>query len=103
MLNSMTEISRIKTASSAGMLVLLLAWESWAPFFAYFARAVGARPRHALRNIALGVINAAVTGLLFVSLWWSVAAWAERQQFGLLHWLALPAWARVACAVFLCR
>jgi sterol desaturase/sphingolipid hydroxylase (fatty acid hydroxylase superfamily) len=42
-----------------------------------------------------------VTGLLFVGLWWSTAAWAERQHFGLLRWVELPAWARFAGAVLL--
>ena len=101
MADLMTEIGRIKTASSAIMLVLLLAWESWTPFFAYFVRAAGERTRHALKNVTLGIINAVVTGLLFVGLWWSVAAWAEGQQFGLLHGLALPAWARLAAALLL--
>jgi sterol desaturase/sphingolipid hydroxylase (fatty acid hydroxylase superfamily) len=101
MADLMTEIGRIKTASSAIMLVLLLAWESWMPFFAYFVRAAGERTRHALKNVTLGIINAAVTGLLFVGLWWTVAAWAERQHFGLLHWMGVPAWARLAGAVLL--
>ncbi len=99
MADLMTEIGRFKTASSAIMLVLLLAWESWTPFFAYFVRAAGERTRHALKNVTLGIINAVVTGLLFVGLWWSVATWAERQHFGLLYWLGLPAWARLAAAV----
>lgn len=42
-----------------------------------------------------------VTGLLFVGLWWTTAAWAERHQFGLLHWLALPAGVRLAAAFLL--
>jgi sterol desaturase/sphingolipid hydroxylase (fatty acid hydroxylase superfamily) len=97
----MTELGRIKTASSVSLLVVLLVWESWAPFFAYFVRAGGERTRHALKNLALGVVNAAVTGLLFVGLWWSTAAWAERQHFGLLRWVELPVWARLAVAVLL--
>ncbi len=97
----MSEIGQIKTASSVIMLVLLLAWEGWTPFFAYFVRATGERTRHALKNMTLGIINAVVTGLLFVGLWWSVAAWAERQHFGLLYWMGLPAWARLAAAVLL--
>jgi sterol desaturase/sphingolipid hydroxylase (fatty acid hydroxylase superfamily) len=101
MADLITELSRIKTASSVGLLALLLVWESWAPFFAYFSRAGGERARHALKNLALGVLNAVVTGLLFVGLWWSTAAWAERQHFGLLHWAGLPAWARFAAALLL--
>jgi|ERR1035437_6439845 sterol desaturase/sphingolipid hydroxylase (fatty acid hydroxylase superfamily) len=101
MADLITELSRIKTASSVILLALLLAWETWTPFFAYFARAVGERTRHALKNLALGVLNAVVTGLLFVGLWWSTAAWAEGQHFGLLRWVVLPAWARFALALLL--
>jgi len=99
--NLVTELGWIKTASSVSLLVVLLVWESWAPFFAYFVRAGGERTRHALKNLALGILNAVVTGLLFVGLWWSTAAWAERQHFGLLRWVELPAWARLAVAVLL--
>lgn len=56
----------------------------------YFTRATWKRTRHALKNLTLGVFNAAVTGPLFVGLWWSTAAWAERQHFGSLQWVALP-------------
>jgi sterol desaturase/sphingolipid hydroxylase (fatty acid hydroxylase superfamily) len=101
MADLITELSRIKTASSVILLALLLAWETWTPFFAYFARAAGERTRHALKNLALGVLNAVVTGLLFVGLWWSTAAWAEGQHFGLLRWVELPAWARFALALLL--
>lgn len=95
------ELSRIKTVSSVSLLALLLAWESWKPFFAYFVRAGGERARHAVKNLALGVLNAVVTGLLFVGIWWSTAAWAEREHFGLLRWVELPVWARLAGAVLL--
>jgi sterol desaturase/sphingolipid hydroxylase (fatty acid hydroxylase superfamily) len=96
-----TELNRIKTVCSVSVLALLLAWETWTPFFAYFSRAAGERSRHGLKNLALGVLNASVTGLLFVGLWWSTAAWAERQHFGLLRWVEFPAWARFAGAVLL--
>src|ERR1035441_1241858 len=89
-----TELSWIKTACSVSVLALLLAWETGTPFFAYFAWAAGERTRHGLKNLALGVLNASLTGLLFAALWWSTAAWAERQHFGLLRWAGLPAWAR---------
>src|ERR1041384_4000924 len=70
MADLITELSRIKTASSVGLLALLLAWESWTPFFAYFVGAGAERARHALKNVALGLLNAVVTGLLFVGIWW---------------------------------
>src|ERR1035441_6311150 len=96
-----TELSWIKTACSVSVLALLLAWETGTPFFAYFAWAAGERTRHGLKNLALGVLNASLTGLLFAALWWSTAAWAERQHFGLLRWAGLPTWARFAAALLL--
>ena len=64
MADLITDLSRIKTACSVSVLALLLAWEAWTPFFAYFAGAAGERTRHGLKNLALGVLNASVTGLL---------------------------------------
>lgn len=101
MVDLLPELSRIKTVGSVTALVLLLAWESWAPFFAYFFRANRERTRHALKNLSLGLLNAAVTGLVFVGIWWTTAAWAERHAFGVLHWAPLPAWARWIAAVLL--
>ena len=51
--------SAVRTASSLGVLVALLTWESFTPFFAFFGGA-GERTRHASRNLALGLINAVV-------------------------------------------
>jgi sterol desaturase/sphingolipid hydroxylase (fatty acid hydroxylase superfamily) len=101
MADQITELSWIKTACSVSVLALLLAWETWTPFFAYFAGAAGERTRHGLKNLALGVVNAAVTGLLFVGLWWSTAEWADRQHFGLVRWVEFPVWTRRAMAVLL--
>jgi sterol desaturase/sphingolipid hydroxylase (fatty acid hydroxylase superfamily) len=97
----LSELGRFKTAASQTLLVLLLAWVSWTPFFAYFTRASAERARHALKNLTQDVINAVVTGLLFLGLRWSAAAWAEQRQFGLLHWLPPPDWARLAAAFLL--
>ena len=77
------------------VLVGLLTWESFAPFFAFFAKRSGDRVRHGARNLTLGVINAAVNGLVCVGLWWTVAAWAETRGIGLLRWLTLPRWAKL--------
>jgi len=89
-----------RAVGSAALLLVLLTWESLAPFFAYFAGAAGARVRHGLRNLALGAVNAALNGVICVGLWWSVARWAESHGFGVLHWARLPAWGHLA-VVFL--
>jgi sterol desaturase/sphingolipid hydroxylase (fatty acid hydroxylase superfamily) len=74
-----------------GVLVALLLWETASPFFPLPKGRE--RVRHGFRNVLLGILNAAVTTLIFVGLWWTAAAWAESRSFGLLHWLDLPAWA----------
>ena len=101
MADFMTELSRIRTASSVTLLALLLAWESLLPFFAYFGASAGERVRHGLKNLALGVFNALLTGLGFAALWLTTAQWAQTHEFGLLNWLRLPGWARLAVAFLL--
>lgn len=84
-----------RTLTSVALLLVLLSWESSAPFFAYFKHAPGERLRHGLRNLTLGGLNAALNGIICVGLWWTVARWAEAHQFGVLHWLRLPSWAHL--------
>lgn len=73
---------------SVGILVALLAWESFSGFF-HFMKGRG-RLRHGFLNLFLGVFNSLITGLAFVGLWWLAARWAEQHQFGLLYWLGMP-------------
>ena len=88
-------IATARPAISATLLVGLLTWESFGPFFAFFVKASGARVRHGARNLTLGVVNAAVNGLACVGLWSTVAGWAGAHGFGLLRWLSLPPWANL--------
>jgi sterol desaturase/sphingolipid hydroxylase (fatty acid hydroxylase superfamily) len=97
----MTELSRMRTASSVVLLALLLAWESLAPFFAFFAGRGAERVRHGLKNVVLGVLNSLLTGLGFAALWLTTAHWAQAHEFGLLNWLKLPSWSRIAVAFLL--
>lgn len=78
----------LKLVLAIAVFVILLAWETLAPFFRHPTGR--ARLGHGLRNVALGVLNAALTAAVFVGIWWAVAAWAERQGFGLFHALAWP-------------
>lgn len=84
-----------RPAVSVSLLVGLLIWESFAPFFAFFAQAPGERVRHGVRNLTLGAVNAAFSGLVCVGVWWAVSHWAEARGFGLLRWLGLSPWARL--------
>jgi sterol desaturase/sphingolipid hydroxylase (fatty acid hydroxylase superfamily) len=94
-------LNRWRSVCSLALLVILLAWESLVPFFAWFAGKAGERVQHGCRNVALGVLNALITGLVFAALWWATAAWTRTHGFGVLPWLSLPGWARLAVAFLL--
>ena len=76
---------------------MLWVLEGVAPMF-------GRRPnrlRHDAANIALGIINALMTALVFAAATRWVANWAAGRKFGLLSLLDGPAWARWAAAIIL--
>ena len=98
---ALQELNRWRSLTSLAFLVLLLAWESLVPFFTYFAGNARERVRHGLKNVALGAFNALLTGLGFAAVWWATAQWAQAHAFGLLNWLILPWWARLAGAFLL--
>jgi sterol desaturase/sphingolipid hydroxylase (fatty acid hydroxylase superfamily) len=97
----LTELRYFRTAASTGMLVALLAWETFAPYFPFFAGQWRRRSTHALRNLLLGIVNAVVTAALFVTLWLLAAEGAARNHFGILHWLGLRGWAHTLGAMLL--
>ncbi len=90
-----------RTALSLAVLITLLAWETAAPFFPLFARAPRERLPHGARNIFLGLLNALLTATLFTFAWRLVADWTAAHSFGLLHWLSLADWPRLAAAILL--
>jgi sterol desaturase/sphingolipid hydroxylase (fatty acid hydroxylase superfamily) len=94
-------ISRLQSITAVVVLVLLLVWESSAPFGLYFLRNSHDRFRHGLKNLVLGILNAVVIGLVFVALWWTTAEWAQAHNLGLLNWLPLPGWAHLVGAFLL--
>jgi len=99
--DALHNVNQWRTISSVAVLTLVLTWESLVPFFTLFAGSTGERVRHGLKNLALGIANSLLTGLGFVALWWATAQWAQAHEFGLLNWLTLPAWARLAGAFLL--
>ncbi|MBL9171343.1 MAG: sterol desaturase family protein [Verrucomicrobiales bacterium] len=99
--NALHNLNQWRSISSITMLTLMLGWESLMPFFAYFAGSTHERVRHGLINLALGIVNSLLTGLGFVALWWTSAEWARAHGFGLLNWLSIPNWARLALAFLL--
>ena len=94
-------IGQLRSITAVVILVLLLIWESSAPFGLYFLRDSGDRIRHGLKNLILGICNALVVALLFVAIWWTTAEWARVHNFGLLNWWPLPLWADLLAAFLL--
>lgn len=68
-----------------GALVLLLAWEQIHPFYNFFNRSVKRKGRHDLRNLFVGLVNALLVSLVFVSLWAMGSDWSHEERFGLFH------------------
>jgi sterol desaturase/sphingolipid hydroxylase (fatty acid hydroxylase superfamily) len=86
-----------KAGAAAGGLGLLYALETAWPRF----RGRSGRPAHVGRNLLLGVVNAAMTFLLFgAPLLWLTHR-ANAAELGLLQRLALPPWATWALALLL--
>lgn len=67
-------------------LSLLLILEAWIPLF----KGRSDRLRHGARNVAMGLMNGAMTGILFSGATAFVTEAAEAQRFGLLHWMEAP-------------
>lgn len=88
-------IQTLRTGVSLFLLLLLLGWESFSPYFGFFAGAGRERVRHGLRNLGLGAVNTVLNAAVCTGLWWAVLRWTEAHSFGLLHWLALPGWMRL--------
>jgi sterol desaturase/sphingolipid hydroxylase (fatty acid hydroxylase superfamily)/rhodanese-related sulfurtransferase len=99
--NATSELMLRQRVNSLTLLAVLLTWESLVPFFTYFVERRVERVRHGLKNVVLGVLNALLTGLGFAALWWATAQWARAHNFGMLCWLPLPDWARLAGAFLL--
>ncbi|MBI4436454.1 MAG: sterol desaturase family protein [Candidatus Omnitrophica bacterium] len=78
------------------ILSLLLILEAWLPLF----KERKERLRHGSRNIAMGLMNGAMTGFLFSGATAFITEAAEFQGFGLLHWIEIPFWTEAAIAIF---
>ncbi len=63
------------------MLVLLWTWESLRPFFELKQDRLG----HAVRNLTIALLNAAVVGLLFGTMTVVTAEWTVHNRLGLLQ------------------
>lgn len=86
-------------------LILLFLWEGLHPFYEHFRGSFKNRGKHAVRNLFLGALNAALIAVVFVGLWFAASVWADQHRFGIMHWLQdsweLPLWAHATGAILL--
>ncbi len=92
MTDSAASIESIALGVSVGLLLVLLTWESFSPYFDFFRDRSRPRLVHVGKNLALGLLNALMIGLAFTALWLWASRLAESRQFGVTHWLDLPVW-----------
>jgi sterol desaturase/sphingolipid hydroxylase (fatty acid hydroxylase superfamily) len=83
------------------VLVILWLAETLVPFYAEFPGGIRERLRHDARNLAFGLINAALGALLFAGLFLMAERWTDARGFGLLRWLPWPPWAETLLAFVL--
>ncbi|MEX0878257.1 MAG: sterol desaturase family protein [Thermoanaerobaculia bacterium] len=87
----------LTSAIVAGTFLFFLLTETWRPL----RRSRESRLRRIGRNLATAGIGFATWELLAIPILLPVSRWAMERDFGLLNWLALPGWLRVAAAVVL--
>ncbi len=88
--------------TSAGVLIALLAWESFAPCYGFFKNRLKHRVSHGLINFLLTFANALLIGIVFrYALWYKATVWADQNGVGLLNSVELPLWTSTLIAVLL--
>ena len=91
------DASTLKAAGAATALAILWLVEGVLPMF----EGRGRRAGHGVRNVALGVGNAAVAAAIFAAATLVVTEGARERGFGLLHLIDPPGAVRLALAVLL--
>ncbi|MFV1995342.1 MAG: sterol desaturase family protein [Verrucomicrobiales bacterium] len=95
------QIGDSKSAVAILSLLLLLAWESLAPYFLFFRRRLKERAQHAFRNFVLILLNAMLISVLFIASWRMASDFASGRHLGLLNLLEFPGWVEALLAVLL--
>jgi sterol desaturase/sphingolipid hydroxylase (fatty acid hydroxylase superfamily) len=99
--HQISQLQLLKTSSTLIVLIVLLAWESSAPFMPLFQQRGTERARHGARNLVFGLMNGIIAGIGSVALWTAAANWAGANHFGVLNWTGLGPVARIPVAVLL--
>lgn len=87
----------IAPAAIAGTFAVVLLIETWRPL----RRTRESRLRRIARNLATAGIGFATWELLAIPILLPVSRWAMEKNFGLLNWLSLTGWLRIAAAFVL--
>ncbi len=82
-------------------LLLLIIWETQAPFFAFFTGRAKVRGLHFLRNFLLTALNAVMISAFFITAWLWAAEWSATHRVGLLYLVDLPPWLHALGAIIL--
>jgi len=64
---------------------LFWSWETWRPFMRFRNRG-----RHAIRNVAISLLNAVLAAAVYAGAAATISAWTAREGFGLLNMTMLP-------------
>jgi sterol desaturase/sphingolipid hydroxylase (fatty acid hydroxylase superfamily) len=90
-----------KALIAPSVLVLLWLAETLAPFVPIARGGLRDRLRHDGKNLAFGLISAALGVFVAVGLFALVESWGDRHGIGLLRWLPWPSWAEALLAFLL--
>ena len=86
---------------STPLLALLLIALLWLQWRFPLRRQHFALWRRLIRNFALSIPSHAILRWAMLPIPLAVASWAGARQIGLLHWIALPDWARIIASILL--
>lgn len=86
---------------SFATLLVLLVWETAAPFYSFFKAGLSERSPHAVKNFSFGLANALMISIIFVALWDQSSRFAQTYSFGVLNWLSLSAVTKGIIAILL--
>jgi len=87
----------LKPMAIMAVLAVLWTFESIRPMFVVKS----GRLRHDVNNLAIGIINALLAGLVFSALMLTVTVWSADQQIGLLHQIELVPWLELLIGLLL--
>lgn len=104
-MNLVTLATEHRSAIALGLLLLLLAWETFSPFRKFYAKTSPQwqqRGRHFAWNGAIGLLNTIIVAVVFVGLWSSTMQFAAQQGIGLGHWFTWDnSWSRLVVMILL--